>query len=413
MWFAAALAPVGCGPKKKPSASAPSGGPPRASVTLRVAVVSDEALRRAIDRLRGEWNLATDGEIETVDLPADADLTEAAGEADLIVFPSRSLGVLCEAQRLRPMRSSVLKSEELRFEDFLPLIREQEIVYAKQVMALPLGCPTPLLLSRSEGELTSTAPEDDLELALAYLAWAAPYAEHRSRVATLFDFDTFAPRLTHEPFRRALESFLAAMDGGPGRIVWPVRGESLLNELQPKVLPGAEAWFDPLADQWESSPAGGPNATLLASSGRLVGVTQATRNAATAFRFAAWLAGPENAGQIASASDSVANCRGSRSRSADAWRETEDRAVAKAFAEAGAAALRCPRYVLAPRLPGSEEYLAALGKRLRDALDGAPPEEALAAAAADWEAITNALGRDAQRAAYERSLNTAAFPAGQ
>ncbi|QDT68311.1 hypothetical protein MalM25_12320 [Planctomycetes bacterium MalM25] len=383
---------------------------------MRVAVVSDGALRLAIDRLRGEWKLATDGVVETLDFPAGADTAtakEAGQDFDLIVFPSRSLGALCEAQLLRPVRPSVLKSEELRFEDFLPLIRDHEIVYAQRVMALPLGCPTPLLLASDESEVSCTAPVDDLELALAYLAWAAPHAEHRSRVATLFDFDTFEPRLARPPFVRALEEFIDAMDGGPGRIVWPARDEPLPEGLTPRGFPGAEASYDPLADEWDASAPGGRAATLLASSGRLIAVTKASRNAATAFRFAAWLAGPENASQLSMASDAVANCRGSRSRSVDGWRATEDRPLARSFTEAVAEALRAPRYLLAPRLPGSEEYLRALAKHVRDALDGAPPQEALAAAAADWEAISAARGRDAQRAAYERSLNSARFPAGE
>lgn len=414
MLFAAALAPVGCGPKQKPEASAPSDGPPKASVTLRVAVVSDEALRLAIERLRGEWKLATDGVIETVALPADADLAQAATEADLIVFPSRSLGELCEADLLRPMRPNVLRSEELRFGDILPLVREHEIVYAEEVMALPLGCPTPLHLCPDAGPNVLTAPDDDLELALAYLAWATPHAVHRSRVATLFDSDDFKPRLAEPPFARALEDLVAqARELGEARIIWPRRGEPMRGGSAPQLMPATEEVYNPIAEEWETvTGASGPehHATLLASSGRLIAVTRATRNAATAFRFAAWLAGPENARQISTASDHVAICRGKFARAGDAWRASDDRQQAKEFSELTAEALRFPRFLLAPRLPGSEEYLGALGNHVRDAIDGTPPQEALNAAAADWEAISVARGRDAQRAAYQRSLNSARFP---
>lgn len=405
---------AGCPGDEKPVEKAPDGALPRASVTLRVAVVSDEALRGVIDRLRGEWQELTDGTIETVDVAEDADLVAAAGEADLIVFPSRAIGVLCEADALRPVRSSVIESEALRFEDFLPLVRDHEIVYAQQAMALPLGCPTPLHLLPDAGLAGSRITNEGIELALVYLAHAAPHAVHPSRVATLFDSDTFEPRLIEPPFVRALEDLASTHDsGGEGRIVWPRRDEPARAGFTPQVMPSAAEVFDPIAAQWEpvpAEPASERHATLLASSGRLIAITKSSRNAATAFRYAGWLAGPENARQISYASNNVGNCRGSLARAGDAWRVSDGRELAKEFAGTAAAALRMPRFLFAPRLPGSEEYLEALAKHVRAALDGKPAAEALAEAAADWERISESRGRDKQRAAYERSINNASFP---
>lgn len=387
---------------------------PRASVTLRVAVVSDEPLRRAVDRLRGEWRERSDGQVEIIDLAGDSDLVAAAGGVDLVVFPSRALGVLCEAGALRPVRPSVLRSPELRFDDFLPLVREAEVVYAQQVFALPIGCPTPLCLAREEEPPRGLAlPADDAELALVYLAWAAPHAVHRSRTTTLFDSDDFAPRLARPPFVRALESLVGSAGEGPASVGWPARGEALPAGLSPRPIPGADENFDPIAEVWAPLPPAERGATLVASRGALLAVTASSRNAATAFRYAAWLAGPQNARQLSIASDRVANCRGSLARSADPWRNDAGPDAGKRFAELTAEALRAPRFLLAPRLPGAEEYLAALGKQVREAFSGKPAAEALAAAAEAWEALSRARGRDAQRAAYDRSINAAPFAAGR
>lgn len=405
---------LGCDSEKNKKAAGPTADPtPRASVTLRVAVVSDVGLRRAIDRLRGEWNSRTDGQIETLSVAADADLVAAAREADLIVFPSRAIGVLCEADALRPVRPSILKSEELRFQDFLPLVRDQEIVYAQRVMALPLGSPPPVFLAAADAEPDSLAiPEDDTQLALSYLAWAAPHAVHRSRVATLFNSDNFKPRLTAPPFIRALDSFIEAAGieaagEGPTQIAWPERERVPPVGLTPQPIPGADEAYDTFADEWESAAAKDRHATLIASSGRLMGVTKSSRNAAIAFRYAAWLAGPENSRQISSASDQVANCRGSLARAGDAWRESDDRDLNRKFSETAADALRTSRFLVAPRLPGSEAYLESLGQAVRAALEGTPAAEALAAAVSDWETISEARGTKAQKAAYLRSLNSA------
>lgn len=377
---------------------------------MRVAVVSDESLGRAIHRLRGEWREQTDGEIETIDVANDADLVAAAKDADLIVFPSRAIGVLSEAKAILPVRPSVLKSPELHFEDFLPLVRDNEVVYAQQVMALPIGCPAPLLLAPSEGKPAGLSlPKDDIELALAYLAWAAPYAEHRSRVSTLFDSDTFRPRLAEPAFVRALESLVAAVGEGPGSIAWPERETPPATDAAPQLLPGSQSVFNPISSEWEPLEAAAQRATLVASSGRLVGVSATSRNAATAFRYAAWLVSPENSRLVSTASDNVANCRGSLARSPDAWRATDDRDLGRQFAEVQAEALRMPRFLLAPRLPGAEEYLELLGKRVREALEGRPPAEALKQAADEWEAINHAEGWDEQKAAYGRSINAATF----
>jgi multiple sugar transport system substrate-binding protein len=328
----------------------------------------------------------------------------------LIVFPSLAIGELCEAKAILPVRPSVLKSAELRFADFLPLVRDHEVVYAQQVMALPIGCPTPLLLAPGEAEPADIAlPEGEIKLALAYLAWAAPYAEHRSRVSTLLDSDTLRPRLAEPPFVRALESLAAAAGAGPNAVTWPQREAPIATGLTPRAIPGAAEVFNPIGESWEPVPLSEQKATLVASRGRLVGVTSSSRNAATAFRYAAWLVGPENSQLVSTASDNVANCRGSFARSPDAWRAADDRDLGRRFAEAQAAALRSPRFLLAPRLPGASEYLKALGAQVRQALAGRPPAEVLQEAADEWEAIHEARGRDEQKAAYARSINAAEF----
>ncbi len=58
------------------------------------------------------------------------------------------------------------------------------------------------------------------------------------------------------------------------------------------------------------------------------------------------------------------------------------------------------------RIPGAFEYWTSLDVHLSEAATGQiTPEEALQAVAADYEAITERLGRDVQRASYKASLN--------
>jgi hypothetical protein len=58
-----------------------------------------------------------------------------------------------------------------------------------------------------------------------------------------------------------------------------------------------------------------------------------------------------------------------------------------------------------PRLPGVDDYMEALNEAVHAALsEDALPEAVLQKAAERWEEITDAHGRDAQRAAYLKHL---------
>lgn len=425
-FFAIAILLVTTGCPAPTAPTAPStNSPKRVEVTLRIVLVNDASekgvdeaeedapLLRAIERLRGEWNERTGGGIEVTTV-AGTDLKAVCDENDLVIFPSRWLGQLCETGQIRPMRRSTLASEALRLDDLLPLVRDVEIRYGNQVMALPFGCPTPLVLQPAgEGNSRIAVPTDDRRLALAYLAWAAPHVAHRSQLALLFDAETFAPRLATPPFIRALERFAEAVtveNTATGRIVWPERSKKDNGDWKITSPPGATESFNPIARIWEPLGTAPAKATLIASSGRLLAVTTASRNATTAFRYAAWLASAENARQISTAGNGVAICRGSFARSTDDWLGTGDREQAKQFAAATAKALRRTRWLIAPRLPGADDYLQTLGEQVRHHLQGeATTEKALSTATEAWKAISNEHGRKEQHRAYLRSINASDY----
>ncbi len=169
----------------------------------------------------------------------------------------------------------------------------------------------------------------------------------------------------------------------------------------------AEENYNRMAAAWEPLSERDRPATLLASSGRLIAVTTATRNAATAFRYAAWLVSPANSRLLSTASASVANPRGSFAREADNWLAGGDQALGRGIAEALAKSLREERYMLAPRIPGEDRYLESLGKAIRQTLmNRKSASKALAECALDWDEITAELGPNEQNEAYLRSIGS-------
>jgi hypothetical protein len=68
-------------------------------------------------------------------------------------------------------------------------------------------------------------------------------------------------------------------------------------------------------------------------------------------------------------------------------------------------ALSQPECLLIPRIPGVDDYMAALDQAVKDAdFDGVDPGTALEKAAQRWEEITDARGRESQREAYLKHL---------
>jgi hypothetical protein len=406
---------IGCRREQvAPSATgnADSSAVPRASVALTVLVVNEPELAESIGRLRGEWAERSGGSL-TVESQPWADVAKAKTiDADVVIFPLRYLGDLVESNRIRPVRESVLKSELYDAEDVLPLARQKLGVYGGKAMALPLGVQVPLagfeLVGRRETDLNSGPQPRNWPTresvahwsALMLLARAAGYASHPRQEAVLFDPRTMSARIADPPFVRALDEWRQE-NAVPADSVPNVTGESLVW----MELPGAVEVFNRSTGEWESV-AGGERRVPLLVGGQLLAVTAASRNAASAFDLATWLASPEIARQLGAAGTDTLPVR--RTLAGMSPRRINSPAGRIDGSQLGGVlrtALSRDEALVVLRIPGADEYLAVLSAAVDKALRGeAPTADALAAAAHDWDQITDRLGRDSQRRAYLNDL---------
>jgi hypothetical protein len=320
-------------------------------------VVNEPELAKAIDRLRGEWNERSGGELNSSSTTWPEVATAKSLDADVIVFPSRYLGELCVREWLRPVRSNVLESDELNMADVFPVVGRELIRWGGEVICLPLGI-----------DPAAIRPDLAKHPAIALLVEVAPSATSQDREGVLFDTQTLKPRIAELEFVEALQR-LSSRDDISTR-------QSRELELIP----------------------------VLGYEDRLVAVTAASRNAASAFKLLAWIAQPDISLQIASAGSSTLPVRRSLVAS-KSWYGPDVAAEHDELARALEDALDGPQCLLVPRIPGVDEYMSALDEAVKSAVfDKTPPQDALQKAAARWEVISETHGRDAQRNAYLQHL---------
>jgi multiple sugar transport system substrate-binding protein len=286
--------------------------------------------------------------------------------------------------------------------------------------------------------------------ALVFLARAAPYAVHPDRVGILFDPESMEPRITDPPFIRALKELREASKDMfslrgppasgierelemPGAASWqvatgyahcmaiglPPDGHRAIvipnGKLEPAdgserigwtELPGSKEFYNASLGQWEPYNGGVHRVPVFGSGGRLAAVTTTSRNVASAFRLLAWLASAETSGQLVGAGDRTMACRRSQVGSSVWYDPALPRSERNQLAEVLKTALSREKCLVVPRIPGIDQYLAALDRAVQDAVSGrAEPDDALRQAYADWERITDRLGRENQLRAYRGHLN--------
>ena len=270
--------------------------------------------------------------------------------------------------------------------------------------------------------------------AITLLARAAPYAKHRDNYSTLFDIGTMAPLVDGPPFVRALEELVAIVQLGPKRqlaldpagvraafwagqcgmaLTWPTAAGKQPAPADKDIrigfaeLPGSPQAYNAQGKTWEPLGDGvDPHVALLGIAGRFGAVSAQAAHPEAAWELLLWLSADPWGRQICPASPATTLFRSSQVKSPRPWAEPPvSPAAAAQYAALTAKTLRRSEYMLALRLPGRAEYLAALAEAVRSAARGtSPPADALRTAAAHWREITARLGVQRQRTAYRQSF---------
>ena len=270
-----------------------------------------------------------------------------------------------------------------------------------------------------------------------FLSRAAGYAKHPDDPAFFFDPETMTPRINNPGFVKALDDWTTALQWGPPDMLsydWAanaqsfVGGHAALNiqwgdigpmSVDPEVsvvkdkvgfdtIPGSTEVWNPATDAWETMDT--PNKAPFAGFGGWIYVVpKLTRNADAAFDLAAHLGSPEVRLQAVTTPGCGANPSALAQLDPAVWVAAGfSQEAADAYTQAIEDSLTDPNVVFDLRIPGIQDYKDALEIAITKALSGeASSQEALDEAAAEWERITDRLGRDQQGQYYRESLGIA------
>jgi len=407
---------------------------PAEGVHLRVAVVDDPDLAKAIDHLRGEWNAQSGAEL-TIRQVSAAELAKSERLDDVVIAASAQLGELAAQGRIAPLPEKLASSENPAWSEIFGQLRSREAAWGRRPFAVPLGSPVLVCYYRPDllEKLGRKPPADwtefqDLSRELAdrarpanavpdqpapwfgavsplapgwagqvLLARAAAYASHREMDSTLWNIETMAPLIAGAPFVRALEELAANAALGPQEqltydpaavrrafwegkcglaITWPSAADKTLPETKIPVgfaeLPGSDDVYN-LADKvWEKRREDeDPRVPLLAVSGRLGMVGKQAARPDVACQFLFWLSSDRWSRQVLAASPATTLFRRSQLQFPQAWVEKQVSAAGVSqYASITQQALSREKGMLPPRIKGRSEYMAALDEAVQQAVRG-------------------------------------------
>jgi multiple sugar transport system substrate-binding protein len=270
-----------------------------------------------------------------------------------------------------------------------------------------------------------------------FLSRAAGYAKHPDDPAFFFDPETMVPRINNPGFVKALEDWKTALQWGPPDMLsydWAanaqafVGGRAALNiqwadigpmSVDPEtsvvagnvgfgVTPGSTEVWNPTTGEWETFEQ--PNKAPFAGFGGWIYVVpNLTQQPEAAMDLATFLGSPEVRIEAATTPGCGVNPDATDMLEPSIWVDAgfsqED---AEAYTKAITDSITSPNVVFDLRIPGIPEYKDVLEIAVTKALVGeATPQAALDEAAAEWEAITDRLGREQQAQYYRESLGIA------
>ena len=422
---------------------------------LTMLVIGDEELG---ERTQRQWSARRDGTLTINNMDAQSFIDsgfEVSDDVDVVVYPPAMIGELAKLKRIQAVPRRLWESDEFNKNSLLRHFRMRIVRYQDVAWGVPLGSPTYALLanrklidelkiklpttwSKLENTLNKVAGSEsglpskiDMPLsegwaAKTFLVHVSSAIRNRGKISTVFKRKQMEPLIASQPFVQALERIKRtaserSLEFGPKEIfelanagkssfalAWPARGFSpefeAADELIDDVLtigpvPGTTQWFDQGSNIWHARPKDADvHVDLVGFTGLVASVNSASMNDNTAWDFLEWWSSQKISHLTVTDSPSVGPFRASQLGDMGLWSgESISADVADEYADVVAASHERSLCFMFPKISGQHLYIKALDAKVREYISGTgSPEDALNAVAAQWDEITDEIGRDAQ-----------------
>jgi multiple sugar transport system substrate-binding protein len=408
-------------------------------------------------RIARQWRARMDGQLDIID-QAETDWIAndfaIPADVDIIVYPTMFIGQLAEDKKILSIQHSIWNSEDIDKDSMLNHYRRTVVRYGNEPYAVPLGNPhiamfyrldkfkaKDVALPKTWAQLEKSLNDIDGKLALplaegwaghAFLCRIAPNVRTRGSFSFLFDRSTMKPLVGSPAFIEALEQlkrisdecslehnpqqvFETALQGkSVAAMSWPSAAFQAADDsaddsesnpdadsvqLAIEAVPGSTRYYDARRSAWKDRlQSEEVRVDTFGFSGRLASIVAGGKREGSAIEFIKWVSGKKIGILTSSESEFAGPVRAAHLGDISQW--TGDRLTLESSDEYTAVVQSIHEQniiVVFPRIPGSHRYYDVLDAGVRKAIGGdASAKEAMAEVAAEWEKITEEIGRKKQ-----------------
>ncbi|MFO1350129.1 MAG: extracellular solute-binding protein [Gammaproteobacteria bacterium] len=207
--------------------------------------------------------------------------------------------------------------------------------------------------------------------------------------------------------RTTFASGQAAMNfdwGDTGTVGTDPKQSKIVGHVGSAMTPGSKQLYNYKTKKWDEFPEI-VRSPFMAYGGWQAAVPEVSKNKDAAWNYVEWVSNPENSGKAVITGGSGVNPYRASHFNPELWAKNMSPREAELYLKAQKDSLEAKNVQLDMRLPGYFNYTEILEIELSKALAGeVKPQQALDTIAAEWNKLTDELGRDKQKAAYRASM---------
>lgn len=437
--LAAFLITIGCQPKADSESAKDkqhSATPTVSSVPLRVLSSASDEFNQ---RLENAWKSVSEQPLK-IEAVAPGDLASKVAQSDVVLFQNQEMGELQTSPLLNSLPLTLLESPAIAEQTLLNALVNDTMRWSDERVALPLGTIVPALCATLELAEENIENWEDYNNAIQKLAegdsaepladgWAGFSFLYRASPLTggtwLFDRQSFTPVLTSPPYVLALQQLVEARKHYPAERLTPEEIWSRLNSGRLKLAIGwpvgqvddrsasAGIRIEPLPygkevylDAWQTRSST-PVVSFASPRGLVVALSASCRQSSAARSLMSWIVSADGNSALRGTENGALPIRREKLTTDDSDSQvsmTSSDPLQASYDAYLVQQLGTEQFRPSLRIPAASQYMEILDRQVIAACAGEITcEDALQQVVAEWEQLTDKLGRREQVNAWRKA----------